>query len=127
MTNKELDDKALERLRSILIELQKDEGFFLRGETVISDNLVNGYSFKFCVKEYRKGSKRKTEIQQLRKILSCCASAIGNGSFASEKSSIEFLGMIPNEIQAEIVALKRRIENLKSVIAEYASKNIRIK
>lgn len=69
MTNKELDDKALERLRYILIELQKDEGFFLRGETVISDNLVNGYSFKFCVKEYRKWSKRKNRNPTVAKDL----------------------------------------------------------
>ena len=123
MTNKELDSKALEQLRSILIELQKDEGFFLRGETVISDHLVNGYSFKLSVKESRQGSKRKTEIQQLRKILSYCASAIGNGAFASEESSIEFLGMIPDEIRAEIAALKRRIAALESVIAEYAQQD----
>jgi hypothetical protein len=46
------------------------------------------------------------ENERLRQIVSECASAIGNGSFASPECSIEFMSKIPAEIAFEVGRLK---------------------
>ena len=46
----------------------------------------------------------------LREIISRCATAIGNGSFASSEASLEFLGHIPMEIASVLAAERARAE-----------------
>ena len=50
----------------------------------------------------------RNESKRLRQIVSSCAAAIGNGSFASPECSLEFMSKIPAEITAEIWAAYRR-------------------
>lgn len=62
-----------------------------------------------------------SEIQQLRKIISECASALGNGSACLPEASVEFMQMIPAEIAAEAQKHRETIEAQKTVIKkEYA-------
>lgn len=49
----------------------------------------------------RERDEARAEVERLRQIVSACASAIGNGSFASPECSLEFMSGIPAEIASE--------------------------
>ena len=62
-----------------------------------------------------------SKVDRLKKILSDCASAIGNGSFASDDSSIEFLSHLPTEIRAEITKLKTERAELRLALSGFVN------
>ena len=51
-----------------------------------------------------------TENEFLRKVISDCAAALGNGSGCSTEASLEFTATVPAEIAAEVKALRAELE-----------------
>lgn len=51
------------------------------------------------------------ENQRLRKIISDCANALGNGAFIDEKASIDFMEELPKEISLVLADLRKKERN----------------
>lgn len=65
------------------------------------------------------------ENAALRQIISYCASAIGNGAFASPDCSVEFMQGIPNEMRLHSSALKERLERVEGALKALLSRDER--
>lgn len=62
---------------------------------------------------FRIANDERKVTNRLRQIISKCSAAIGNGSFASEDCSLEFMASIPAEIEAEVKHLKGQATKLE--------------
>lgn len=62
---------------------------------------------------FRLANDERKVTKRLRRIVSQCAAAIGNGSFASEECSLEFMEGVPAEIEAEVKHLRDEVSKLK--------------
>lgn len=64
------------------------------------------------------------ENETLRKVASECASSLMNGAAISTEASIDFMKLLPTEIQTVVLALKARIKALEEALAHLAECNL---
>lgn len=88
------------------LKLEAAEEALRRIKCYSEDGALNGIDYASLLYAEKRAAEAKAEADALRKVVSECAEAVGNGSFCSPNASIEFMQSVPVEIKAETDLLR---------------------
>jgi ABC-type bacteriocin/lantibiotic exporters, contain an N-terminal double-glycine peptidase domain len=67
-------------------------------------------------------TRLRTENDQLRQIVADCCSKLPNGAFCSPKASLEFMSVVPTEIELVVDRLRRERDAIRDEAFEEAAR-----
>ena len=69
-------------------------------------------------------ASKDAENAELRKIVSGCAEALGNGAVVAPECSLDFMGKLPGEIDSFVARLRAEVRNEMRIAAEHLADKV---